>query len=94
MRLLSRFRRSGAPGIPCQEIVELVTDYLEGALPPEQRRRVDAHLSACEHCDTYLDQMRRMLEATGRIEPESVPAELVSRLEAAFDEYNRTDGRE
>jgi anti-sigma factor RsiW len=71
-----------------------VTAYLEGALPPDERRRLEAHFSGCEHCDAYLDQMRSMLDAMGKIEPESVPEELVSRLEAAFAEYTRTDRRE
>ena len=48
----------------CQELVELVTDYLEGALPPERTRDVEEHLSDCVDCLRYLDQMqltRRLL---------------------------------
>ncbi len=52
----------------CQEIVELITDYLEGALPRAQRRRFEAHLAGCEHCTEYLSQMRRTIELTGRLQ--------------------------
>lgn len=57
----------------CQELVELVTDYLEGRMPDDQRRLVEAHLAACDGCDAYLAQMRFTLEALGRIPPESIP---------------------
>ncbi|HLZ38790.1 MAG TPA: zf-HC2 domain-containing protein, partial [Mycobacteriales bacterium] len=44
--------------IDCQDLVELVTEYLEGTLPPELRRRFEDHLALCEGCDTYVEQMR------------------------------------
>lgn len=56
----------------CQQIVELVTDYLEGALSRAQRRRFEAHLAACEHCTEYLAQMRATIDAAGRIEREDL----------------------
>ncbi len=56
----------------CQEVVELITDYLEGALPRAQRRRLDAHLSDCEHCSEYLEQMRATIRLTGRLAPEDL----------------------
>ena len=49
----------------CQQAVELVTDYLEGALSRADRRRFEAHLAACPHCTEYLAQMRATIELTG-----------------------------
>ena len=51
----------------CQEIVELITGYLEGALPRTQRRRFETHLASCEHCSEYLNQMRTTIRLTGRL---------------------------
>jgi anti-sigma factor RsiW len=51
----------------CQELVELVTEYLEGALPDPDRRRFDEHLAECPHCVAYLDQMRKTVRAVGRL---------------------------
>ena len=56
--------------IACRELVELVTDYLEGALTPERRALLEQHLAACEGCAAYLDQMRRtvaLLRELGRV---------------------------
>jgi anti-sigma factor RsiW len=44
--------------LSCQELVELVTDYLEGALPQEERERFEAHLADCPGCTVYVEQMR------------------------------------
>ena len=51
----------------CQEVVELVTDFLEGALPPAARARFEQHLRACLHCADYLRQMRTVVGALGRV---------------------------
>ena len=51
----------------CQQVVELVTDYLDGALTRSQRRRFEAHLAGCEHCTEYLEQMRTTIRLTGRL---------------------------
>jgi anti-sigma factor RsiW len=56
----------------CQEMVELITDYLEGALPRAQRRRFEAHLAACEHCSEYLEQMRVTIRLTGSLRDEDL----------------------
>jgi anti-sigma factor RsiW len=56
----------------CQEMVELITDYLEGALPRAQRRRFEAHLAACEHCSEYLEQMRVTIRLTGGLRDEDM----------------------
>ena len=58
--------------LACQEMVELITDYLEGTLPRSTRRRFEAHLSGCEHCSEYLAQMRATIRLTGRLEVEDL----------------------
>ena len=67
----------------CDEVVELVTDYLEGAMPDEDRTRFELHLVACEPCDLYLDQMRETIRAVGRLSPaDTDPAGLEALLHA------------
>ena len=58
--------------LSCQELVELVTDYLEGALPPTTRTRFEAHLSVCDGCARYLEQMRLTIAAVGRLTEETI----------------------
>jgi anti-sigma factor RsiW len=60
------------PELVCQEMVELITDYLEGALTRSQRRRFEAHLAGCEHCTEYLRQMRATIRITGRLRAEDL----------------------
>ena len=59
----------------CQQAVELVNDYLEGALQRTDRRRFERHLRACANCTAYLEQMRVTIAATGRITPEDLSPE-------------------
>ena len=59
----------------CQQAVELVSDYLDGALHRSDRRRLERHLRACANCATYLEQMRATIAATGRITPEDLSPE-------------------
>ncbi len=68
----------------CQEMVELVTDYLEGTLPARDRARFEAHIADCPNCRRYLAQMRTTLEALGRIEPEEVAPEAMEELLALY----------
>ncbi len=77
------FRRDMA----CAELVEVITDYLEGKLPAGDRRRFERHLSACDGCDAYLDQMRTTISLSGRLRVEDVPAELEERLLVAFRDW-------
>jgi anti-sigma factor RsiW len=66
MRLLRRRE------IVCREAVELVTDYLEGALSRADRRRLERHLTGCEHCTQYLAQIQEIISLTGRLTPEDL----------------------
>jgi anti-sigma factor RsiW len=70
--------------LSCQELVELVTDYLEGALSAELHRRFDDHIAHCTGCRTYLEQMRATIRATGELNPESLSPDAESALLDAF----------
>jgi anti-sigma factor RsiW len=70
--------------LSCQELVELVTAYLEGALPRRQRRRFEQHISGCDACTIYLAQMRATIELTGRLRVEDLDPEAEADLLAAF----------
>jgi anti-sigma factor RsiW len=71
MRLLRR-----KDPLVCREVVELVTDYLEGALSRDERRRFEAHLADCPHCTEYLAQIQATIRLTGRLEPDDLTAEM------------------
>ena len=71
MRLPSRLRLRPRE-LACQQVVELVTDYLEGALSPAEHRRFEAHLAGCPHCTEYLAQMRETIRLAGRVAPEDL----------------------
>lgn len=75
--------------IPCIEVVELVSDYLDDALDPETRRRVEAHLELCPPCVTYVEQVRETVAALGRVPDDALPDGAVSELEAAFRAFHR-----
>ena len=70
--------------LSCQELVELVTDYLEGTLPEDERRRFDEHVDGCEGCRRYVEQMRATLAAAGELSPESLDPETEQTLLTTF----------
>ena len=70
--------------ISCQEVVEVVTDYLEGRLSPEDAAIFEAHLELCDGCRWYLDQIRITIDTVGRIEDADVPPALRSTVMGAF----------
>ena len=72
------------PELPCRELVELVTEYLEERLSPDDRARFDAHLAACEACRAFLDQFRQTIRALGRLPDEALSVEARATLLAAF----------
>ena len=69
--------------LACQEVVELVTAYLDDALDPSDRERFEEHLAFCGGCENYLEQMRTTVRLTGRVEAE-LSAELQAELLEAF----------
>jgi hypothetical protein len=70
--------------LTCQELAELVTDYLEGALPRRQRLRFRLHIAGCRNCTHYVEQMRTTIAVTGRIRAEDIAPEVRDELLAAF----------
>jgi len=76
-------------GLSCKEIVELVTDYIEGAMAPDLRSRFDQHLSVCHPCVTYVDQMRQTITALGKLPEELVPQQAMNALLEHFRRWPR-----
>lgn len=70
--------------MPCQELVEVVTDYLEGALPVEDLMRFEAHLAECDACREYLAQIRRTVSLVGEFDAATLPDGSRQRLLDAF----------
>jgi anti-sigma factor RsiW len=75
--------------ITCQEVVEVVTDYLEGRMSPEDVAIFEAHLELCDGCKWYVEQMRITIAAVGRIDEADVPDEMRETLLTAFRSRTR-----
>ena len=78
------------PEMPCRELVELVTDYLEDRLSARDRARFEEHLAACEACRTYLDQFRQTIRVLGRLPEESLSEQAREALLNAFKEWSKS----
>lgn len=78
---------STLPQMTCREFVEHASDYLEGALDPRDRGRLEAHLADCAHCDEYLDQLRLTLELTGDLREDDVSPRMRSELLDVFSRW-------
>jgi len=76
------FRRRRA--LVCQQAVALVTDYLDDALSRAERERFETHIADCPHCRTYLEQIRRTIALTGRVEPEDLDPQAQDELIALY----------
>ena len=70
--------------MPCRELVEVITDYLEDALAERDRLRFEAHLAECDACRDYVEQFQQTIALSGRIEPEQLPPVLQDELLSAF----------
>jgi anti-sigma factor RsiW len=68
----------------CRDVVEVVTDYLEGAMAAEERQRFEAHLAECPFCVEYVEQMRTVGGALRGLSPDELPPERRDALLAAF----------
>ena len=82
---MNMFARRDA--LVCQEVVELVTDYLEGKLSRGDRRRFDAHLAACENCTEYLAQIRTTIRLTGRLQSSDLTPEMREEFGELFRKW-------
>ncbi len=78
--------------LSCREIVELVTDYLEGSLESELHAAFEAHLDGCPHCTHYLEQIRATIRIAGTIEPDALPQQLRAGLLEAFRDFRPPRG--
>jgi anti-sigma factor RsiW len=78
-----------AEQLSCQELVELVTDYLDGALPPAERARFDAHIAGCDGCRAYLEQIRATIRLSGTLAPEQLDPAAEKALLEAFRDWQR-----
>lgn len=76
-----------AQEIRCQMLVELVTDYLEGALAPDLSAALEEHLAACDACTMYVEQMRAIHRVAGTVRTEDLPPETREGLVAAFRDW-------
>ena len=68
----------------CQEVVEVLSDYLEGAMPAAERLRLEDHLDRYPGCANYLEQLRTTIRLTGALREETLPAPLPDQLLDAF----------
>lgn len=75
--------------LTCVEVVELVSDYLDGALDPETHRRVAQHLQQCPGCRVYVEQVRQTVRALGRLPSDGLADDKVEELTEAFREFAR-----
>lgn len=78
----------------CQELVELVTDYLDDALPPPVRARFEMHLSYCRWCRDYLDQLRATARLAGGVTEAALPPDVKDALLGAFRSWKREQREE
>ena len=76
----------------CQEMVELVTEYLDGVMEPRRRARFEAHLAGCDGCSNYLEQFRTTVAVVGRIDVADVPESVMNELVSAFRTWSDDRG--
>jgi anti-sigma factor RsiW len=71
-------------GLSCKEMVELVTDYLEEVLPADIRNRFERHLTGCDPCVVYVEQMRQTIATLGKLPEESIATSALDTLREHF----------
>lgn len=74
----------------CKELVELVTDYLEGILPDDVRTQLENHLSGCDGCTNYVEQMRQTIRMTGKVREENLTPVQRDDLLRLFRDWKKT----
>jgi anti-sigma factor RsiW len=73
----------------CKDLVEVITDYLEGALSPRDTLRFEEHLAVCEGCSNYLEQMRATIRLAGTLKTDSIPDGVREQLLTAFRDWKQ-----
>jgi anti-sigma factor RsiW len=79
-----------AEALSCQELVELVTDYLEGALGARDLSAFERHLAGCDGCTEYVEQLRATVRATGMLTIDDFSSEAETALLQAFRDWKRS----
>ncbi|MCU1362745.1 MAG: anti-sigma factor [Acidimicrobiaceae bacterium] len=75
----------------CQQAVELMSDYLDGALSRHDRRRLEKHLAECDACTAFLEQMRATIAASGVATPDDLSPEALNTLTQLFERYREPE---
>ena len=76
--------------LSCKELVELVTDYLEGVLGERDLRAFEGHLADCDGCTEYIDQMRTTIRVVGTLTPNDLTQAAETALLQAFRDWKRS----
>lgn len=74
----------------CQEVIEVVTAYLEDSMTAEERSAFEAHLAICDGCEQYLAQMRSTIDLLGQVQEENLRPDTRQRLLDAFADWTNT----
>jgi len=80
--------------IPCQEAVEMITDYLEGTMSRSESRRFEAHLAGCENCSEYLRQIRVTISASGTLREKDLTPEMREEFTGIFRRWQSGEDAE
>ena len=72
----------------CRDLVQLVTAYLEGTLPPAQQALFEAHLAICPGCTTYLEQMRTTIRLLGTLNEQNIDPQASEQLLQVFRDWH------
>lgn len=91
---MTRPRFRPRQGMACREAVELVSDYLEGALSPARRRRFEEHVARCLDCPEYLAQMRAVIALAGSIEPDDLTPRMRGEFIRLYNRWRADEARE
>jgi anti-sigma factor RsiW len=77
--------------LTCKELVELVTNYLEGSLPRRDRKRFERHIAGCTNCTHYVAQFRETIRLTGTLRERDLSREAAGELLAVFAAWKRAE---
>lgn len=88
LALFGRRRRA----LVCRDAVALMAGYVDGALSARDQARLERHLAGCPHCSEYLAQIRAIVDALGRVQPEDLPQEAVDELVALYRRWCAEEG--
>ncbi len=77
----------------CNELVEVITDYIEGDLSAEDVKLLEEHLDECPGCQTYLEQMRQVIRAAGKLEEKHIPSQGKEELLKIFRDWKKDTTR-